>query len=195
MSPNDCYLCPRSEHQNEAKGRNGKGPPPGADGAPEGRPASEGRSRWHSVVDHGAIDVAASEGGEVQRDRRFLEGDHRAGGDVEATADAVAVASAFGSQATESQVQEDSVWSRVAEPPVPTKASPPQPLPPSAPETPRPPRATLPISELLLRATDDMSEIPRRKRTGNAAPYLSCQVAEYERDTLPRHRTRLAERG
>jgi hypothetical protein len=45
---------------------------------------------WHSEVGHGAIDVVVAEGGEVQRDRRVLERDHPAGGDVEATADALA---------------------------------------------------------------------------------------------------------
>ena len=43
---------------------------------------------------HGAIDVVVAGGGEVERDRRFLQGDHAAGRDVEAAADAVAVAAA-----------------------------------------------------------------------------------------------------
>ena len=59
------------------------------------------------MIGHGAIDVVVAGGGEVQRDRRFLEGYHSAGGDVEAAADAVAVAAAVASQAAEGQVQED----------------------------------------------------------------------------------------
>ena len=49
---------------------------------------SRDRGRWHwrSEVDHGAVDVGAPGRGEVQRDRRFLEGDDRTSGDVEAAA-------------------------------------------------------------------------------------------------------------
>jgi hypothetical protein len=102
-SPNFCR-GPRLERRNkldvplalpnEPKSRSGSRPPPGADGAPEGKPATEGRSRWHSEVSHGAKDVAVAEGGEVERDCRFLEGDHPASGYVDATADAVAAAHA-----------------------------------------------------------------------------------------------------
>jgi hypothetical protein len=88
----------------EAKSRSGLGSPPGTESAPDG---NVGRSRWHSEVGHSAIDVVVAEGREVQRDCRFLEGDHPVGGDVEATADAISVAAARAGQAAQGQVQQD----------------------------------------------------------------------------------------
>jgi hypothetical protein len=64
----------------------GNAPPSGGDLVPGGSPANERIRRWHSDVGHGAINVVAAEGGEVQRDRRVLEGDHPAGGQPRAPA-------------------------------------------------------------------------------------------------------------
>ena len=139
----------------------GNGPPPGAGGAPEGRPASAGSSRCHSVVGHSAIDVAVTGGGEVQRDRRFVEGDHAAGGDVEAAAEPSPSLPPAPAKPARARSRRTFVWSRVAEPAAPTNMPPPSPLPPLAPEPPSPPWATLRLSKLLLRVVmDDVSEAP-----------------------------------
>ena len=67
---------------------------------------SGGRPTFRSSA-HGPIDVVVAGGGEVQRDRRFLEGHHAAGRDVEAAADAVAVAAAGSGEAAQGKVQAD----------------------------------------------------------------------------------------
>ena len=133
-------------------------------------------SRWHSDVGHGAIDVVVAGRGEVQRDRRFLEGDHAAGGDVEAAADAVAVAAAGASQAAEGLVQEEIRLVEGRGAAAPTNMPPPEPLPPLAPEPPLPPWATFEISKLLLRLTDDVSEAPPMA-TAMAPPMPSPPLA------------------
>jgi hypothetical protein len=86
----------------------GHGPPSRGDDPPEGgRPAGDERSRWRSVVGHGAEDVVVAVGGNVPRNRRFLDRDLGASGDVEAAADAFAVAGASAGPAAEGQVTED----------------------------------------------------------------------------------------
>ncbi len=86
-----------------------------------------------------------------------MEGDHSAAGDVEGAADAVPLLPPWPARPARAKFRRTSDWSKDAVPSAPTKAPPPSPLPPLAPEPPAPPWATLRLSELLLRLTDDAS--------------------------------------
>ncbi len=145
--------------------------PPGAGGAPGGSPADQRRSLWQSEVDHRAINVVVAGRGGVARDVRLLKEHSGTGGDVEAAADPLAGAAPGPRESARGRVGGDGGLLSKAEPPVPAKRPPPQPLPPPALAPPAPPWATLPVSVLPPRDSDDVSAGP------NAMPPMAKEMA------------------
>ena len=140
-----------------------------------------GRARatmsWHSLVDHGPIDVGVAGRREVLRDRRFVQGDHRAAGSVQAAARAFAAAK----QTAQGLVQEHI---RLVE----ARRSPFAPDQARATEgiaafrsrlLARPPWAKLPVTRLAVMASDDVSELPKMLpiATARAPPTPSPPLA------------------